>query len=187
MLISVDKYCGIVCRRNILSETKSLVYLVITAAWIISLSACTLLHFQDTHATQPTTILEGLFYYCRWKYPILPAFSVLNTIFVLVSLLAYRLILKNILDTRSTHIGRKHGKDSSLSSIIRVTVIMVLSNALVLANICITAWLSLATREGSQTLVLIVLVFPLHALLNPFLFTMTTQRFITDCRRGFLL
>ena len=183
MLISLDKYCGIVRRCNILSETKLFVYLVITAAWIISFSACALLHFQDMDEKQTTTILKGLFYYYSYKYPILPAFSALNMTFILVSLLAYRLILKNIYDTRFTHIGHKHGKDSSLSSIIRVTIIMVFSNISVLAIICITTWLSLVRREWSQILVLTVLVYPLQAVLNPFLFTISTKRFITDCRR----
>ena len=133
MLISLHKYYGIVRSRNILSETKSLVYLAITAVWIISFSACTLLRFQDTDDKKTTTILEGLFYYYCCKYPILDAILILNIIFVLVSLLAYRVILKNIHDTRFTHIGRKHGKDCSLSSIIRVIFIMVLSNVSVLA------------------------------------------------------
>ena len=140
MLIALQKYCGIVCRCNILSDTKPLLYLLITTAWITSVLACTLLRFQDVDGKQTTTILEGLFFYYRFKYPVLPAFSVLNMIFLLVSVFAYRRILKNICETRFTHIGCKHGKDYSLSSIIRVIFIMILSNVSVLATICINTW-----------------------------------------------
>ena len=187
MLISLQKYCGIVSRRNILSETKLLVCLVIMAAWITSAFTCTFLHFQDIDDPQPTTIVKSLFYYYVYRNPTLPAFLVLDMIFVLVSVFAYTLILKHIHETRSTHVGRKHGKDSSLSSIFRVAIIMVLSNVPVLAIICINAWLSLASREWSHTLILIVLIFPLQSVFNPFVFTLTTQRFIKDCRRGFHL
>ena len=184
MLISLQKYCGIVCRRNILSGTKPLVYFVTTAAWITSAFACIALRVQDMDGTQITTIFEGLFFYYRFKYPILSASSVLNMIFVLVSVFAYGRIVKNIHETRFT--GRKHGKDSSLSSIVRVTFIMVLSTVFVLATICINTWLSLVTTDLSQTLVLIVLIFPLQSVFNPFLFTLTTQRFFKGCRRGVL-
>ena len=118
MLIALQKYCGIVCRRNILSDTKPFVYLVTTAVWITSAFVCTLLRFQDIDDAQTTTILEGLFFYYRFKYPILSAFSILHMIFVLVSLCAYRMILTHIYETRFTHVSCKHGKDSSLSSII---------------------------------------------------------------------
>ena len=96
MLISLQKYCGIVCRRSILSGTQPLVYFVITAVWITSVFACTLLRVQDMDDTQITTILKGLFLYYRLKYPILLVFSVFNMIFVLVSIFAYGLIMKNI-------------------------------------------------------------------------------------------
>ena len=185
MLISLQKYCGIVRRRNILSETKPLVYLAITAAWITSVLGCAFVRLQDIDDAQTTTILKGLFFYYLYRNPILPAVLVLDMVFVLVSLFAYTQILQTIHKSRSTHIGRKHGKDSGLSSIIRITFIMILSNVSVLASICINAWLSLATREWSHTLVLMVLIFPLQSVFNPFLFTLTTQRFIKDCRRCF--
>ena len=184
MLISLQKYCGIVFRRSILSGTKPFVYFVMIAAWITSVSACTLLRVQDMDETQITTIFEGLLFYYLFKYPILPVFSVLDMIFLLVSIFAYTLIMKNIHETRLT--GRKHGKDTSLSSIIRVTFIMVLSTVSVLATTCISAWLSLVTTDLSQTLVVIVLMFPLQSVFSPFLFTLTTQRFIKDCKRGLL-
>ena len=186
MLISLQKYCGIVRRRNILSETKPLVCLIIFAAWITSVFACTVLRFQDIDDAQTTTILKGLFYYYRYRNLILPAFLVLDMIFLLVSLFAYTQILQTIHESRSTHIGRKHGKDSGLSSIIRIIFIMILSNVSVFFSICINAWLSLTTREWSHTLLLIVLVVPLQSVFNPFLFTLTTQGFIKDCRRNFL-
>ena len=73
MLISLQKYCGIVCRRSILSGTKPLAYFVITAAWITSVFACIALRVQDIDDTQIITILKGLFFYYRFKYPILSA------------------------------------------------------------------------------------------------------------------
>ena len=185
MLISLQKYCGIVRRRNILSETKPLVCLVSIAAWITSVFTCTVLRFQDIDDPPPTTILKSLFYYYIYRNPTLPAFLVLDMIFVLVSVFAYTMTLKHIYETRSTQVSRKHGKVSSLSSVIRVAFIMVFSNVSVLAAIGINVWLSLATREWSHTLVLIVLIFPLQSVFNPFLFTLTIQRFIKDCRRCF--
>ena len=187
MLISFKKYYGIVRRHNILSETKPLVYLVISATWITSVLACIFLRFQDIEGTQTTNILEGLFLLYVYSNPTLPAFSVLNVSFVLVSLVAYRLILKNIYENRFMQPGSKHGIDSSLSSIRRVKCIMVLSTVSVLATVCIIASLSLTRREWSQTLILIVVILPLQSVFNPFLFTLSTQRFIKDCRRCFHL
>ena len=182
MLISLQKYYGIVCRSSILSGTKPLVYFVIAAAWITSAFACAFLRVQGMDDTQITTIFEGLFFYYRLKYPILPVFSVLNMIFLLVSIFAYGVIIKKIHETRFT--ARRHGKDFSLSSITRMTFIMALSTVSVVATVCINTWLSLITTDLSQPLVLVVLVFPLQSVLNPFLLTLTTQRFIKDCRRG---
>ena len=182
MLISLQKYFGIVCRCSILSWTKPSVYFVITAAWITSLFAGISLRVQDIDETRITTILKGIFFYYRSNYPILSAFSVLNMIFVLVSILAYGRIMKTIHEIRFT--GRKHGKDSSLSSIVRVTFIIVLSTVSVLAIISINTWLSLVRTDLSRTLILIVLIFPLQSVFNPFLFTFTTQRFFKGCRRG---
>ena len=182
MLISLQKYYGIVYRRSILSGTKPLFCFVITAVWITSVIVCIFLRVQDIHDTQITTILKGLFFYYCFKYPILSVFSILNMIFVLVSVFAYGRIVKNIHEARFT--GRKHGKDSSLSGIVRVTFIMVLSTVSVLATICINTWLSLVTTDFAQMLVLIVLILPLQSVLNPFLFTLTTQQFYKGCRRG---
>ena len=182
MLISLQKYCGIVCRRSILSGTKPLGYFVITAAWITSVFVCIFLRVQDIDDTPTTTIFKGLFIYYRANYPILSAFSVLNIIFVLVSIFAYGGIVKNIQEIRFT--GRKHGKDSSLSSSVRVTFIMVLSSISVLATTCINTWLLLVTTDLSQVLVPIVLILPLQSVFNPFLFTLTTQRFYKGCGRG---
>ena len=187
MLISLDKYFGIVRRHNILSEAKPLVYLVISAAWITSVLACIFLRLQDKYGTQTATILEGLFHYYAYRNPTLPAFAVLSTIFVLLSLFAYGLILKNIRENRFMCPGRKHGKNFGLSSIRRVRFIMVLSTVSVLATVCIITSLSLTRREWSQTLVLVVLILPLQSVFNPFLFTLSTQRFIKDCRRCFHL
>ena len=186
MLISLQKYCGIVCKRNILSQTKPLVCLATIAAWITSFLGIGFLRFQDIDDAHATTILKGLFHYYLYRNPILPAFLVLHMVFVLASLFPYTQILQTIHESRSTHIGRKHGKDSGLSSIIRITFILILSNVSVLASICISVWLSLATEEWSHELVLIVLIFPLQSVFNPFLFTLTTQQFIKDCRRCFL-
>ena len=72
MLISLQKYCGIVRRRNILSNTKPLVCLVIVAAWMTSISACTALRFQDIDDAQTTTIVKGLFYYYLYRNPTMP-------------------------------------------------------------------------------------------------------------------
>ena len=187
MLISLQKYCGIARRHNILSETKPLAYLVTIAAWVTSALACIFIRFQDIDDKQTTTVLEGLFHYYVYNNLMWPAFSVLNIIFVLVSLFAYGLVLKKIHETRFISTGRKHGKDSSLSSSRRVKCIMVLSNVSVLATICLIAWLSLARREWSQTLVVIVLMFPLQSVFNPFLFTLSTERFVKDCRGCFHL
>ena len=96
MLISLQKYCGIVRRRNILSETKPLVCLVIVAAWITCVFGCTFPRFQDIDDVQTTTILKGLFYYYIYRNPILLAFLVLDMIFLLVSLFAYTQILRII-------------------------------------------------------------------------------------------
>ena len=92
MLISLQKYCGIVRRRNILSNTKPLVCLVIVAAWMTAISACTALRFQDIDDAQTTTIVKGLFYYYLYRYPTMPGiFSAgLNFSYWFLSMLTHR-------------------------------------------------------------------------------------------------
>ena len=181
MLISLQKYYGVVRRYDFLSGHKLFSYLLVIAAWTTFLLATAFLRLQEVHDAQITEMSNGLFFYYLYRYPILPAYSVLNMLLALATLLSYGLILKYIRETRITQIGRKHGRDKTLSSIIRVSFIMILSNISVLAMTCLTAWLSQAATESPITVTLVVLIFPLQALFNPFLYTFSTQQFVRGC------
>ena len=181
MLISLHKYYAIVRRYDFLAVNKMFFYLVAIAAWATSVLSVVFLHLQDMHNAQITGLLKGLFFYYLYWYPILPAYSALNILLAVAALSSYGLILKNICETRITRIGRKHGRDHTLSSIIRISFIIILLSTSVLAIMCFTAWLSQAATESSNTVILVVLIFPLQAVFNPFLYTLSTKQFVRDC------
>ena len=181
MLISLQKYCGIVRRCDTLSENKVLSYLVISATWITFILASALLRFQDMQDTQMTGMLDGLFYLYLHRTSILIAFLLLNLFFVLATTFFYGLILKNIYETRITDVGRKHGRDETLSSMIRVNFIMIFSNFSVWATVFATVWLSQLPTQSPLTVSLVVLTFPLQSVFNPFLYTLSTRKFVQDC------
>ena len=159
--------------------------LVVTAAWTTFVLALAFLRLQNVRDVQITGMLKGLFFYYLYRYPILPASSVLNMLFALPTVLSYGLILKSIRETRITQIGRKHGRDKTQSSIIRLSIIIILPNISVFAMTCLTAWLSQASTKSLNTVTLVVLIFPLQATFNPVLYTLSTQQFVRDCERYF--
>lgn len=184
LLIALVRYYGIVRNRRILSDYKLHFYCIITSAWSCFILISISLTYSDTE--NPARFVDCLFGHIQSaRRRMLLAYSAIQMAMTIVTVLLYTNILKVIVQTRRDRtIGQKHGRDTFISSVIKVIAINVCCIIPCLFQAVFLAWISLTTDVSSESLVSsIVLFFPLQSIFNPLMHSLCIRCFVAAISR----
>ena len=176
LLISAYKCYGILkLHRGTSYTAKRYIVLTLSSIWFVWCTLTCALVITASSRNTPST-LGSLFHVNGDIF--LFICSLLNLLSCLGVVILYAIVLRVIIKSTKVNYGQKHGQTFNVKALLlRVMSIIVLS-VIGIAAPSVTMMHFLLYKSSSHVVtVVIILIFTLHALLNPMVYTLSTGRF----------